>query len=83
MNLRAIDLSSLFVNRAKQVRLFYDQLFIKEPGTRTETPWHNDHSYWPLIGDQVVSLWLALDYVPKSACVQYVKGSHKWKMMHK
>ncbi|CAM6089651.1 unnamed protein product [Calypogeia fissa] len=71
------------MTRAKQVRLFYDQLFIKEPGTRTTTPWHNDHSYWPLIGDQVISLWLALDYVPKSSCVQYVKGSHKWKLMHK
>jgi ectoine hydroxylase-related dioxygenase (phytanoyl-CoA dioxygenase family) len=62
--------------RGKQVQLFYDQLFVKEPGTRKATPWHNDHSYWQLKGNQVISLWLALDHVPKSSCVKYVKGSH-------
>lgn len=69
--------------RGKQVQLFYDQLFVKEPGTRKSTPWHNDHSYWQLKGNQVISLWLALDRVPKSSCVQYVKGSHKWQLLHK
>ncbi|KAL3687623.1 hypothetical protein R1sor_013932 [Riccia sorocarpa] len=74
---------SHFGYRANEVRLFYDQLFVKEPGTETTTPWHNDHSYWPLKGNQIISVWLALDYVPKSNCVQYVKGSHKWKLVHK
>ncbi|KAG0578405.1 hypothetical protein KC19_4G020300 [Ceratodon purpureus] len=69
--------------RGKQVQLFYDQLFVKEPGTRKATPWHNDHSYWQLKGNQVISLWLALDPVPKSSCVKYVKGSHKWRLLHK
>ncbi|CAK9206065.1 unnamed protein product [Sphagnum troendelagicum] len=69
--------------RGKQVQLFYDQLFVKEPGTQRTTPWHNDHSYWQLQGNQVISLWLALDPVPKSACLKYVKGSHKWKLLHK
>lgn len=69
--------------RGKQVQLFYDQLFVKEPGTRKATPWHNDHSYWQLKGNQVISLWLALDHVPKTSCVKYVKGSHKWQLLHK
>uniref|UniRef100_A0A7I4ADD0 Phytanoyl-CoA dioxygenase n=1 Tax=Physcomitrium patens TaxID=3218 RepID=A0A7I4ADD0_PHYPA len=69
--------------RGEKVQLFYDQLFVKEPGTRKATPWHNDHSYWQLKGNQVVSLWLALDPVPKSSCVKYVKGSHKWQLFHK
>jgi hypothetical protein len=56
---------------------------VKEPGTRKATPWHNDHSYWQLKGNQVISLWLALDHVPKSSCVKYVKGSHKWQLLHK
>ncbi|KAL2629524.1 hypothetical protein R1flu_014210 [Riccia fluitans] len=71
------------LSRANEVRLFYDQLFVKEPGTETTTPWHNDHSYWPVKGNQVISVWLALDYVPKSSCVQYVKGSHKLELIHK
>eukprot|EP00271_Cylindrocystis_brebissonii_P016269 TRINITY_DN39637_c0_g1_i1.p1 TRINITY_DN39637_c0_g1~~TRINITY_DN39637_c0_g1_i1.p1 ORF type:complete len:311 (-),score=40.55 TRINITY_DN39637_c0_g1_i1:385-1317(-) len=69
--------------RAKSVRLFYDQLLVKEPGTKTATPWHNDQSYWQLQGNQIVSVCLALDEVPKSSCVKYVKGSHHWKLMHK
>ncbi|XP_024531861.1 uncharacterized protein LOC112346643 [Selaginella moellendorffii] len=69
--------------RGKLARLFYDQLLVKEPGTRTTTPWHNDHSYWQLSGDQVISVWLALDPVPESSCVQYVKGSHKWRLLHR
>lgn len=71
------------MSRAKQMRLFYDQLFIKEPGTQTATPWHNDQSYWHLKGNQIISLWLALDPVPKQACLKYVKGSHDWKLIHK
>ncbi|OAE19310.1 hypothetical protein AXG93_1860s1190 [Marchantia polymorpha subsp. ruderalis] len=55
----------------------------KQLSTETATPWHNDHSYWPLKGNQVISLWLALDHVPKSCCIEYVKGSHKWELLHK
>ena len=28
------------------MHIVYDQLFVKEPGTKNETPWHTDHSYW-------------------------------------
>ncbi|KAL3698540.1 hypothetical protein R1sor_012616 [Riccia sorocarpa] len=71
------------MSRANQMRLLHDHLIVKEPGTQTTTPWHNDHSYWPLKGNQIISVWLALDYVPKSSCVQYVKGSHRWQLLHK
>ncbi|KAL3683065.1 hypothetical protein R1sor_001087 [Riccia sorocarpa] len=71
------------LSRANEVRLFYDHLIVKEPGTKITTAWHNDHSYWPVRGNQVISVWLALDYVPKSSCVQYVKGSHRWELIHK
>ncbi|KAJ7548185.1 hypothetical protein O6H91_07G001400 [Diphasiastrum complanatum] len=69
--------------RGKHVRLFYDQLFVKEPGTLSVTPWHNDHSYWQLKGEQIISVWLALDSISESVCLNYVKGSHKWKLMHR
>ncbi|KAL3698588.1 hypothetical protein R1sor_012664 [Riccia sorocarpa] len=71
------------MSRANQMRLLHDHLIVKEPGTQTTTPWHNDHSYWPLKGNQIISVWVALDYVPKSSCVQYVKGSHRWQLLHK
>lgn len=64
---------------AREVRLYFDHLFVKEPGAAAPTPWHNDQPYWPISGWQVVSFWLALDPVTKkSGAVEYVRGSHKW-----
>ena len=33
---------------ARRVRFFYDQVFVKEPGSVSPTPWHQDLPYWPL-----------------------------------
>lgn len=64
---------------SNQVRFFFDQVFVKEPGTDAPTPWHHDQAYWPVKGDQVLSIWLALDHVTReSSGLEYVKGSHKW-----
>ena len=63
-----------------EVRLFKDQLFIKEPGSLDAvTPWHHDLPYWCVDGDQICSIWLPLDAVDASnGAVEYVKGSHRW-----
>ena len=58
--------------RANKVNVFDDQLLIKEPGTVKRMPWHQDILYWPLVGWQVCTSWLALDRVTK---VEYVRGS--------
>lgn len=61
------------------VRIFYDQLLVKEPGTAKRTPWHQDLPYWPAKGEQILSLWVPIDpATPESGVVTYVKGSHKW-----
>lgn len=68
--------------RAGHVRFFYDQLFIKTPGTSAPTPWHNDLPFWPFLGNDLVSLWIALTPVSKQTSgVQYVAGSHRWNKM--
>ena len=70
------------IMRTRDVRFFYDQLFIKEPGTTSVTAWHNDLPYWPLRGDDIVSLWVALTPVDaRSSGVQYIAGSHRWRTM--
>jgi ectoine hydroxylase-related dioxygenase (phytanoyl-CoA dioxygenase family) len=62
---------------ARQVRFFYDQMFVKEPGSVAPTPWHQDLPYWPLRGDQICGLWCPLDSVDlDSGAVEYVRGSH-------
>ena len=62
-----------------RVSLFYDQAFIKEPGTREVTQWHQDLPYWPALGNDIVSLWVALTPVTVAGSgVEYVAGSHRW-----
>ncbi|KAI9003992.1 glycoside hydrolase superfamily [Hyaloraphidium curvatum] len=56
----------------------YDQVFVKEPGSEARTPWHQDRPYWAVKGDQVCSIWIPLDRIPKEICVEYVAGSHRW-----
>ena len=64
---------------AKEVRFFYDQMFIKEPGTDAPTPWHQDLSFWSIRGEQITSFWIPLDPVTReSSGLMYVRGSHQW-----
>lgn len=65
--------------QSSKANIFFDQWLIKEPGTMIETPWHHDMPYWPVLGDHVSTLWLALDPVTaETGAVEYVKGSHLW-----
>ena len=68
---------------SRSAHILYDQLFVKEPGTEASTPWHNDTSYWHIRGEQVCSVWVALDEVPKEQGLSYVRGSHRWGLVHK
>ncbi|MCR9212930.1 MAG: phytanoyl-CoA dioxygenase family protein [Proteobacteria bacterium] len=65
--------------QAKKVNLLFDQILVKEPDTSTPTAWHQDYTYWPVAGNQVSTLWLALDPVTfDSGAVEYLRGSHRW-----
>jgi ectoine hydroxylase-related dioxygenase (phytanoyl-CoA dioxygenase family) len=48
---------------ADGVRLYHDQALVKEAGGGP-TPWHQDQFYWPLPGDQTVTLWMPLVDIP-------------------
>jgi ectoine hydroxylase-related dioxygenase (phytanoyl-CoA dioxygenase family) len=64
---------------SRRVNLFYDQLFVKEPGSVERTPWHQDLPYWPVAGSQVVSIWVPFDRAtPDNGVVTYIRGSHLW-----
>ena len=41
----------------KHLNFFYDQIFVKEPGGTTATPWHQDFPYLPISGDQILRIW--------------------------
>lgn len=65
--------------KATTVRFFYDQLFVKEPGSTVRTEWHHDITFWPVAGEQVCSMWLPLDPVDRaSSGLEYIRDSHRW-----
>lgn len=65
--------------RTRELRFYFDHWFVKEPGSMTETPWHQDAPYWPFTGEQIASAWLSLSVIDKDASpLQFVKGSHRW-----
>ena len=57
---------------------FYISVFVRNSGTATRTPWHQDQVSWSAIGNQACSAWLSLDPVPKETALEFVRGSHRW-----
>lgn len=69
---------------SQQVRLYNDHLLVKEPGTDTPTPWHQDGTYFRIKGDQIITAWTGLDPVRReSGAVGFVKGSHATGKMYR
>jgi ectoine hydroxylase-related dioxygenase (phytanoyl-CoA dioxygenase family) len=60
------------------VNFFGDQIFIKEPGTRERTAFHQDASYFDIEGDQCCVMWIPVDPVTaETGGMMYVRGSHR------
>lgn len=66
------------VTGSSSMQYLYDQLFVKQPGVSTETPWHQDGGYWRVRGDKVASVFCPLDDVAAHDGLQFVAGSHQW-----
>lgn len=59
------------------VRIYHDQAIFKEPGGAL-TPWHQDHYYFPLDGDDVITMWMPLtEITPEMGTLVYASGSHR------
>lgn len=65
--------------RASTVRFYFDHLLVKQPHTREPTPWHQDVPYWPFLGRQICSVWVALTRATvQESSLEFVRGSHLW-----
>ncbi len=64
--------------RSHRVRFFHDHVLVKQPGTSTVTPWHQDQPYYCVDGEQNVSFWTPLDPVARDVVMECVAGSHRW-----
>ena len=62
---------------SKSSQIFHEHIFIKEPGTHKETPWHQDMPYYCVDGNDTGSFWIPLDEVDKKNNLRLITGSHK------
>ena len=66
---------------SKSVQIFHEHIFIKEPGTIKETPWHQDMPFYCVNGNNTGSFWIPLDEVDKENNLRLILGSHKWQKL--
>jgi len=65
--------------RSTKANLIFDQILVKEPRTSTKTVWHHDATYWPVAGNQICTMWIALDEATaETGAMEFVAGSHRW-----
>ncbi len=69
--------------QSNQIQVFHEHIFLKESGTKKETPWHQDLPYYCVDGNDTGSFWIPLDNVSKDNCLKVLKGSHKLPMLVK
>ena len=61
------------------IRLYFEQVFVKDPGATEVFHWHQDNPFWPISGTQVCSTWVALTAASvESSALEFVRGSHAW-----
>ncbi|XP_028418590.1 uncharacterized protein LOC114544035 [Dendronephthya gigantea] len=65
------------LSRSAKIALYSNHVIVKDSGSTVETPWHQDQAYYEVDGQQVCSVWLAVDPVTEHTCLRLVKGSHK------
>lgn len=65
------------------VRFWHDQLFCKPARHGGVVAWHQDYSYWTRTAPMAhLTCWIGLDdATPENGCVQYIPGSHHWKLL--
>lgn len=72
---RAADIAGALMESAT-VRLFHDHMLVKEPGTRQQTPWHQDQPYYNIDGRMSCSMWMPVDPVALGSSLEFLSGSH-------
>jgi non-haem Fe2+, alpha-ketoglutarate-dependent halogenase len=60
------------------IRLFHTTIWLKDPGSESFVPWHQDATYFGLQPHEHVTAWVALTRsTPETGCVQILPGSHR------
>lgn len=62
---------------AQRINLVMDNWFMREAGSKSRPPFHQDLSYFDFFGTMCV-LWLPLEPVTIENGISFVRGSHLW-----
>jgi ectoine hydroxylase-related dioxygenase (phytanoyl-CoA dioxygenase family) len=78
---RAADVAAALMG-SHEVRLYHDHMLVKEPGTKADTPWHQDQPYYDVEGANNCSMWAPVDTVAPESTLEFLAGSHLdgWRM---
>lgn len=58
------------------LRIWHDQMLVKEPHNDAATEFHQDSPYWPHTGRLPLSAWIALvDVPPERGCMTFLPGT--------
>ncbi len=73
----AREIAAALLN-SEQVKFYGDQIFVKEPGTRERTAFHQDAGYFQIEGDQCCVIWISVDPATlETGTMMYLRGSHR------
>ena len=61
---------------SQSLHLVMDQLWTKAARARQRTRWHYDGAAWPVTGEMLPSIWIALTPIAAENCLRFVAGSH-------
>jgi ectoine hydroxylase-related dioxygenase (phytanoyl-CoA dioxygenase family) len=65
--------------RASKINYSDDQVFVKEPGTKDRTAFHQDYTYFHMKGRKGCVMWVCVDPAnEESGATVYIPGSHLW-----
>ena len=62
---------------AERINLVMDNWFMREAGSKSRPPFHQDLAYFDFTGTMCV-LWLPLEPVTRENGISFVRGSHLW-----
>jgi len=66
--------------KGNRIRFWGDHCFLKEPGSKIRTAFHQDAPYFPFYGNDACVCWVPVDSATKeSGTMGYVRGSHQWR----
>lgn len=77
--IKALDLTEFVAScwDTEHVWFLGEEIFVKTGGRGARSPWHQDTSYAPMEGPQMLNIWVSFEKIPFENSLEIVRGSHR------